>query len=120
MATDDAKIEELSRLASQLKGYFWSEIKGRLRHRHFRGPLTCRLNVVNTLRFFATWQLVLPSLKRGSADAIKRLKMPSETLSSHMDCYDSGDRCGDTYAAFRFKETVNELLASEPCKELVQ
>lgn len=117
MMIDSAKTKELSELANKLKCYFWSEVKVNLRHRHFRGPLTCRLNIFNSLRFFITWYAVQPLFKRGSINAFKALKNPSETLSSNMDCFDSGDRCGDTYVAFRFKKIVNELISSENLKD---
>lgn len=111
---------ELRELADQLKGHFREEIKQRVLRRNVCFPLTNSLTIRSTLRFFSSWLNFASALYFMSPSLPKRLeKMQSaaEDLSGKLDCYDSGDRGPETYAAYRFLrklEDVQKMIKEMP------
>ena len=103
---------ELRELVDQLKGNFREEIKQRVRRRNVCFPLTNRLTIRSTIRFFRVWRPFSSNLHFMSPSLPKKLeKMQSaaEDLSGKLDCYDSGDRGAETYAAYRFLRKLDEV-----------
>jgi len=111
---------ELRELVNQLRGHFREEIKQRVRRRNVCFPLTNRLTIRSTVRFFRVWRSFSSNLHFMSPSLPNRLeKMQSvaEDLSGKLDCYDSGDRGPETYAAYRFLrklEDVQKMIKEMP------